>query len=349
MVGDVLERIQDEESRSLLTARMQASEKKDPSLLYKTLISLKREDGLLPISENCVVPAKKDRLSALKRLVNTNPDGRPNIIVVGGRNETKGMMNNLGLKPAGYLHRERNWGIYDMDIPILTAEECIKRFPDAVYISENPRDKEFLDGLKGAGVSEENLYYYHSCWRSQYFDELFLKPDIGGVFVDCGAFDLNNTIDYIRWCKNDFEAVYAFEADKGCFKGCYNKLFSQDDDVRNKVFLYNAAVGDKEEETIMPLYKGQGENVVKKRRIDDILKGKRVSYLKMDIEGAELEALQGAAQSIRRWKPMLAICIYHKPEDVFEIPQYILSLVKDYRFYVRHYSTCLCETVLYAI
>lgn len=71
--------------------------------------------------------------------------------------------------------------------------------------------------------------------------------------------------------------------------------------------------------------------------------------IKMDVEGSELESLKGAKRTIQRDKPKLAICIYHKPEDMTEIPMFIKELVPEYRLYVRHHSNSDLETVLYAI
>ena len=72
-------------------------------------------------------------------------------------------------------------------------------------------------------------------------------------------------------------------------------------------------------------------------------------FIKMDIEGSELAALKGAVKTIVRGGTMLAVCVYHKPEDLFTIPQYIMSLNKKYKLYMRHYRDFSYDTVLYAI
>lgn len=68
----------------------------------------------------------------------------------------------------------------------------------------------------------------------------------------------------------------------------------------------------------------------------------------MDIEGAELNALKGGEKLIRKYKPKLAICVYHKPEDIFELPQYLLQLNPDYKFWIRKYGQFYTDMVLYA-
>ncbi len=80
-----------------------------------------------------------------------------------------------------------------------------------------------------------------------------------------------------------------------------------------------------------------------------MVKKNRVTFIKLDVEGAELEALKGARDTIIREHPKLAICVYHKKEDIWEIPEYILSLSKEYRLYIRHYHWNPSETVLYAV
>lgn len=68
----------------------------------------------------------------------------------------------------------------------------------------------------------------------------------------------------------------------------------------------------------------------------------------MDIEGEEQRALAGATEFIEKGS-ILAICVYHKPLDIIEIPKLILKINQNYKFYLRHYTNCIFETVLYAI
>lgn len=63
----------------------------------------------------------------------------------------------------------------------------------------------------------------------------------------------------------------------------------------------------------------------------------RVDYIKLDIEGSEWDALHGAAKTINRWKPKMAICVYHKPEDLWTLATYIKFLRNDYEFQFRHH------------
>jgi FkbM family methyltransferase len=84
--------------------------------------------------------------------------------------------------------------------------------------------------------------------------------------------------------------------------------------------------------------------------IDELVAGgdiERIDFIKLDVEGSELSTLRGATQSIRKWKPKLAISLYHRPEDFFAIPLWLADLDCGYRFHLDHYSIHTEETVLY--
>lgn len=71
------------------------------------------------------------------------------------------------------------------------------------------------------------------------------------------------------------------------------------------------------------------------RTLDSVMQGERLDYLKIDVEGAEREALEGAAQTIRRWKPDIRLSLYHRSRDLFALPLYLHEICPDYRFYLR--------------
>jgi len=75
----------------------------------------------------------------------------------------------------------------------------------------------------------------------------------------------------------------------------------------------------------------------------------KVDYIKMDVEGHELKVLKGAAETIQTYKPRLALSVYHRGDDLVELPKFLLALNPNYRFYLRHCAPIWADTVLYAI
>lgn len=187
----------------------------------------------------------------------------------------------------------------------------------------------------------------------QYFSLSELPKEENEAFVDCGAFDGVNTKDFLWWCKNPNSAkIYAFEPDPRNFEECegYYKTLKN-------AKLFNYAVSDKFEIVRFDMHdKGDhskiakdGNSKIETVALDEILKDKRITFIKMDIEGVELSALKGAAGIIKQQKPKLAICVYHRYRDIWEIPEFIWTLNPNYKLYMRHYDINHCETVLYAV
>ena len=83
--------------------------------------------------------------------------------------------------------------------------------------------------------------------------------------------------------------------------------------------------------------------------LDELLEGWPPTYMKFDVEGAEHDALVGGANTIRENKPVLAVCLYHRPEDLWDLPLLIRSIQPEYALFVRRHSDERWETVCYAI
>lgn len=190
-----------------------------------------------------------------------------------------------------------------------------------------------------------------TCQQRQYFPEDVLMLDSNEVFVDAGAFDGDTIDNFLECTGNCFKFIYAFEPDKANYEKLVGKEYG------SNVITYNAGLYDKTAELCFLANKGgssqirkDGEDRIHAVKFDELnLPDKEVTFVKMDIEGSELQALKGMEKMIKRCRPKMAICIYHKFEDLWEIPLYIKKLVPEYKFYIRNYTTYLDEVVLYAV
>jgi FkbM family methyltransferase len=202
--------------------------------------------------------------------------------------------------------------------------------------------------------SESPLNYLHLVTDDQYFtsDIIHLLQD--EVFVDAGAFNGDTVLDFISHANEKFKHIFAYELDKANFKDLRKNISRLEEDLQKNITLYNlglldenkfikynsnssgTCINDSAEET--------GEVVL----LSDHLEGQKVTFIKMDIEGAEVLALKGAERIIREHKPKLAICVYHRPDHLWEIPLYIKSLVPEYRVFLRHHAELDYDIVCYA-
>ena len=82
--------------------------------------------------------------------------------------------------------------------------------------------------------------------------------------------------------------------------------------------------------------------------IDDEVKGK-VSFIKMDLEGWDLNALIGAKNHIFNDHPNLAIAVYHKTDHLRKIYEFVINIHNDYNVFLRNYTEGNSETIMYFI
>ncbi|MDE5938076.1 MAG: FkbM family methyltransferase [Lachnospiraceae bacterium] len=185
----------------------------------------------------------------------------------------------------------------------------------------------------------------------EYFDPEIIKPQKNEVFVDCGGYIGDTVLGFLKFVNNTYRKIYYFEPSKFIFNQAKENLKSID----NIVFT-SAGVG---ETAGICKFVGAGQGdfghiddngteTIDIVRLDEIVID-QPTFIKMDIEGAELSALKGASGIIKESKPKLAICVYHKPEDLFEILELIDSWGIHYKYYFRHYNKGLAGTILYCI
>jgi len=187
----------------------------------------------------------------------------------------------------------------------------------------------------------------------QYFPN-FINLSNDEIFIDCGAYDGDTIRDFLSVTENSFKVIHAFEPDSFNFTNLTNYVKSLP--AKEKIHLYQNAVGIRSEilrfqstGTASSLLSASGGNEVQSISLDEVLKGKFPSFIKMDIEGAEIDALLGARSLITKFTPILAICVYHKQDHLWKIPLLIASLSKNYRFFLRAHKEEGWDLVFYAI
>lgn len=228
-------------------------------------------------------------------------------------------------------------------------EENLENYRKAYSLLEDDFSKEvYLNRMKKAYL-DSNISHIVSDAREEYYDkEVLLTED--EVFVDCGGFDGDTAVDFIHKVDGRFKKIIIFEPEgskanliKARMKG-YNCDFYQYGLWSKDTILKFNARGD-----VASRISDEGNAEIEVKALDDVLINDIPTYIKMDIEGSEIEALKGGKKIIQKYKPKLAICIYHKPEDLFEIPILIKEMCGDYKLFVRQYANSIYETVCYAV
>ena len=192
-----------------------------------------------------------------------------------------------------------------------------------------------------------------------YFNEVYFPITEKESFVDCGAYN-GNTIGELLEVAGGFNQVYAFEIDNANYNDLNNYVLSLPIELQKRIKTYHAGVWNerkqvgygnelKSSSTSFSILKTSNVQKVFVERLDDVLAEETVTLIKMDIEGAELPALRGGEKVIRTQRPKLAICLYHKIEDFWEIPIYLHTLVPEYHFGILHHDgNMFYGSVLYA-
>lgn len=240
----------------------------------------------------------------------------------------------------------------------LSMDDILEKYSDAIIvIATRNYVSEVYEQLLVYGFDRKNVFYpkykkLHGTRGKQYFDLANMKCEENEVFIDGGGLDGMNSVQFAQWSNNEYSEIYIFDPDKKCGEKIERNIEKYG--LKNVTFIPKG-LSDKDE-TLRFISDGmgsstisdQGSDTVDVTSIDNVLKGRKATFIKMDIEGAEYAALIGAQETIKKWHPKLAICVYHKATDIIEIPKLILGMNPGYKLYLRHYTSCDWETVLYA-
>lgn len=173
------------------------------------------------------------------------------------------------------------------------------------------------------------------------------------VFVDGGMFDGDTAMAFVRQTKGHFRHYYGFEIDDTNYGKAVQNLTGMEHMTLVQKGLWSGEAERHYRTNLSASSKlsESGDGVIQVTSLDQFFADlpDQPTLIKLDIEGAEKEALLGAEHMIKRALPKLAICAYHKPEDIYTLPQLLADYDVGYQFTLRHYSDNLLDTVLYAV
>lgn len=185
----------------------------------------------------------------------------------------------------------------------------------------------------------------------QYFPPGLYHLQHDEVFVDCGAYDGDSLRDFLTESRGNFHKIIAFEPDPRNVEKLRRETsaYSGIDVHELAIASYDGVANFAAEGAASAAITSQGTTEVRCAKIDTALRGEKPTIIKMDIEGSEAHALAGGAATIRTHRPVLAVCVYHKPADLWELPTLMHSFQPESKLYLRSHCADGFDLVCYAI
>jgi FkbM family methyltransferase len=221
----------------------------------------------------------------------------------------------------------------------------------AALMADDFSQKEFLHQIRWRTLGD--LAELSPPQPDQYFPSGLFRVIPQEVFVDCGAYDGVSIRRFLERAP-DFRRIFAFEADPRNYEQLSNAISGLAE--RSKIECFNFAVGARRAMvkfqstgTVQAAISSSGNIEVEVAPLDELLWDAEPTFIKMDIEGAEYEALEGSREIIRRFPPLLAVCLYHTPTDIWRVPLKIHELAPRLPLYIRPHVEDGWDLVCYAV
>ena len=243
---------------------------------------------------------------------------------------------------------------YALDLPHRTAAQAAAIREAFSLWADDASRREFIAQLRWRMLADFAALPSPVSHEIYFPDDLFdVRPS--EVFIDCGAYD-GDTIRSLLCCGvfSDGQIV-AFEPDAANFRLLQRYVDTLPAPLRKLISLRQAAVGARcckvefDATGMEASAVGSGSVIVDCLALDEALGDRLPTYIKMDIEGSELEAVTGAAGIIRASQPVLAISVYHHQDHLWRIPAALADLTDQYRFYLRPHALEGWDLVCYAV
>lgn len=269
----------------------------------------------------------------------------------------KQKLDNLGVLNIDYfsfwrfselnLIDSRNWRVFNSSFNL-------EKYTQIFNALEDLESKRTLENILNFRKTQDLSFikFYTDRQYYQYFEPFLNLSD--ETFIDIGGYDGFTSDLFIKLTPN-YNGVKFFEPEVENLNKSKKRLGK----FGNKVEFFQNGMGNKIEKLTFSASGStsgvdpKGEKIININTLDNLFYSSVNSsnnlYIKMDIEGWEMNALIGGEKLIKKYKPKLAVCVYHKPNDIMDIYQYVISLNPNYKVYLRHYTEGVDETVMYFV
>ncbi|MCL2080211.1 MAG: FkbM family methyltransferase [Oscillospiraceae bacterium] len=197
-----------------------------------------------------------------------------------------------------------------------------------------------------------DTFEYEPPDNSYFPDEIKLTDN--EVFVDAGLYFGDTTKEFIKRVNGKYKHIYGFDIDEQNLERAIENLGEYSNIEIIPKGLWSGTCEQKAELGLLAgsNVKESASSTVSLISLDELFSDKPAevypTFIKIDIEGSEKQALLGSEKTIKTARPIIAVCTYHKPEDIYELTDILYKFNPDYSFMLKHYSPYTWDTVLYA-
>lgn len=233
----------------------------------------------------------------------------------------------------------------------ITMHQSRFRIATLYLMLDDKMSRSVLDGLIDFRMTLDStiLSRITSPYREEFFAPDILQFSSEEVFVDGGAFDGDSFLRFLAMAPQ-FGRAYLFEPDEAICRRAIDSFGSD-----HRLAIHNAGLSSHSGEVRFSTTSGMdgaisehGNTIIKVVSIDECVKEK-VTHIKLDVEGSEEAALLGARNQIGKFRPKMAIALYHRAMDLWQLPKLIESFGGGYKYSIRHYSQTVDDSVIYAL
>jgi FkbM family methyltransferase len=230
-------------------------------------------------------------------------------------------------------------------------KEHSARYRQVYDMLGDERSRSIFDAILGYRICGDVRELAPYVDNSTFYPTDLFQFGTGEVYLDGGCYTGDTIQWFIERTSNSFDRVIGFEPDPENFAALAANFAHEPRVEVKQLGLYRdlRTLRFAQSHDRAAGLSAEGELEVQVTAIDRELGEDRVTFVKLNIEGAELDALEGGRRSIGRWKPKLCISGYHKASHLWEVPLLMRDLCPDYKIFLRQHDGGVIESTYYAL